>query len=168
MSRTLLTLRGKRTRGAVSQYTGIPASSLADLEKGKLELKAVDYIFRLADYYGVTAEYIYRGIQKPAASTALAESTTTIVESMRDVSRSMSDGLDRVAALMDELERKRTENLSAAQKLVDALAQEFSEEELEEILEALLAVARGDTDAGGRLAAALAFANTDKHLSQQT
>jgi len=169
MSTILTALRGRRSRGLVAARTGVPASTLADLERGNVQLKVLENLVRLADYYGVSLEYLVRGNrnQHKTTETEWSETTAQLLLTMRDVERTMQDGLGRIGALMDELERQRAENLSAAHEFVDALAQIIGEDLIEEYLDAMLAVARGEVDALSRLNALITMGESREDTAQQ-
>jgi len=169
MSETLLTLRGRRSRGLVAARTGVPASTLADLERGNVQLKVLENLLRLADYYGVSLEYLVRGNknQHLTTETEWAETTAQLLTAMRETSSTLQNSLGRIGALMDELEQQRAENLSAAQRFIAALSQEIGEDLLEEYLDAMLAVTRGEPDALTRLNALLALGESREDTAKQ-
>ena len=55
------------TRYQVSKATGVPQSSLSDWSKGKSKPK-YDNMKKIADYFGVSVDYLLGSEEKPAAT----------------------------------------------------------------------------------------------------
>ncbi len=139
-------LRGRKekTQGQVAEYAQIARSSLSDLERGIIAPKTVDAIVKLADFYGVSTDYLLGRTDDPIAlgrGKAPPPYAVEMIDLLRMLPRDASEELLNVGRGLLRLQQQANERL--LQLMLAAIERGASPEAQAALMEARRAMAAG-------------------------